>query len=103
MYNQSGPVDSGMSLYDFKSGSIIPLQFKGFSSLDYTAHGIGVLTDPQDDQLVHVAAANHRKTGSVIELFTYKIGSTEMVHRKTIKNSKLLNNPNGFQVFLVLF
>lgn len=57
------------------------------------AHGIGIIQDPNDESTVLIAAVNHKRTGSVIERFTHKIGSKVAVHVETIKND-LLTNPN---------
>ena len=42
---------------------------------------------------VYIAAVNHKRSGSVIELFKHKVGSTLLTHMKTIKDEKIIK-PN---------
>lgn len=46
---------------------------------------------------VTVATVNHRRTGSVIDLWSYKRGSSKLRHRKTI-SSPLIRTPNAVEL-----
>ena len=58
------------------------------------SHGSSILQDPGNPDNLFIAMINHLKTGSVVELFDHEIGSNDLIHRETIKDS-LLSSPNS--------
>lgn len=55
------------------------------------AHGMSIFAHGKG---LTVALINHRKTGSAVELFEYKLGADELVFKKTITD-KLMPYPNS--------
>lgn len=53
-----------------------------------------ILEDPNDKNIVWIAAVNHKQSGSVIERFEYNIQLQKLTHLKTISDQELLPNPN---------
>ena len=89
--------NGGITLLDAKKETSHLLKMTGFDS-EFAPHGISVLEDPNDSNTVWVAAVNHKRDGSVIELFTHVKGTDELLHRKTVKDP-LIVHPNGINPF----
>lgn len=71
------------------------MEFEGFpENQDFAPHGISALVDSKDKSTIYIAAVNHRRSGSVIELFTYTLGSKTLQYRKSVIDQDLLNAPN---------
>jgi arylesterase / paraoxonase len=85
----------GITLYNFKTGSIEILELEGLES-EFQPHGLGIIEDPEEKDVILIAAVNHIRTGSVIEQFSHKRGSSVAKHYNTVK-LELLNNPNDVQ------
>ncbi|KAL2916735.1 hypothetical protein HK105_203853 [Polyrhizophydium stewartii] len=88
------------------SGGIVALDTKtltprrlAFESHDgeFTPHGIGLLLDPADAGKLIVHAVNHRRDGSVVDMFEHTLGSTTLLRIGTARNARLLASPNDVQ------
>ncbi|KAI8898244.1 hypothetical protein BC833DRAFT_448859 [Globomyces pollinis-pini] len=88
---------SALTVFNLTSNESFELELKGFKS-EFSAHGLGILTNPSDPNQVLIAALNHKRSGSVVERFTYQLGSKHVDHVKTVKNSELLYHPNDVVV-----
>jgi arylesterase/paraoxonase len=63
-------------------------------NFEFSSHGLGIMENPNDKNIIWIAAVNHKMSGSVIERFEYTLGSDSLVHLKTISDQNLLRNPN---------
>jgi hypothetical protein len=66
---------------------------------EFSPHGISVW---REGDIVTVAAVNHRRSGSTVELFTHHINhpfKNSLNHVKTVKDV-LFSSPNGFSLSL---
>jgi hypothetical protein len=73
----------------------VPLELEQFDS-EFSPHGLGILTDPEDPSTLLIAAVNHKRKGSVIEQFTLRKGTKVAKHYATVKLPEL-NAPNDVQ------
>lgn len=64
---------------------------------DFVSHGIDVVPTSNSKE-VAIYAINHLKTGSVIEKFTHKLGTSTAKHIKTINDQKFVTTPNDIYV-----
>ncbi len=74
---------------------MVKLKLKVFEKKDLFTHGASIMEDPFNNQKVFVGMINHRKDGSVIELFEFTIGSDEMIYIETVKDD-LIFHPNEY-------
>ncbi|CAG8488401.1 2676_t:CDS:2 [Dentiscutata heterogama] len=80
-------------VYNIETSKLTPLTLKNFDE-DFALHGFGMYEDPSEPDIIYFFIINHKRTGSVIELFKHKINSFELHHLKTFKH-KLIYNPNN--------
>ncbi|CAG8559713.1 6424_t:CDS:2, partial [Scutellospora calospora] len=74
---------------------LTPLTLKNFADEeDFSLHGFGMYEDPTEPDNLYFFLINHKRTGSVIELFKHKINSFELYHLKTFKHD-LIHSPNS--------
>lgn len=66
-------------------------------NVDLHAHGLSVIEHPSDPGSLLIGMVNHRKTGSVIELFSYAIDTSQIQHMETVQDSRLVH-PNSLQL-----
>ncbi|KAJ3220228.1 Serum paraoxonase/arylesterase 1 [Clydaea vesicula] len=93
--DNTGKATGRIFLFDLKTEKFIKLNFKNFDMEGLHSHGSSVWQDPSDpNSKIVLAFINHRKTGSVIEIFEYEVGSTSVLHVETIKND-ILTSPNN--------
>lgn len=64
---------------------------------DFVSHGIDVVPTKNSKE-VAIYAINHLPTGSVVEKFTHKIGSTTAKHIKTFDDQSVVTTPNDVYV-----
>ncbi|CAJ0922723.1 11316_t:CDS:2 [Entrophospora sp. SA101] len=57
-------------------------------------HGFGIHQDPADHNVLYLFLINHKRSGSVVEIFSHIIGSQELHYMETIKDD-LINSPNN--------
>jgi sugar lactone lactonase YvrE len=69
------------------------LDLINFSSKELYAHGSSIIEYPDDPTHLMIAMINHLKTGSVVELFSYHLGSNVMLHLETVADPSI-TRPN---------
>jgi len=82
-------------LYDINNDKLIPLELKNFPpEEDFLLHGLGIYEDEKNEpNKLYVFFINHRKSGSVIEIFEHTLNTNELVHLSTVKRD-LITTPN---------
>ncbi|CAG8638074.1 15819_t:CDS:2 [Gigaspora rosea] len=82
-------------VYNIETNKLTPLTLKNFADdEDFSLHGFGMYEDPSEHDIIYFFVINHKRTGSVVELFKHKINSFELYHLKTFKHA-LIRNPNN--------
>lgn len=92
---KSGIKDKFYAL-DLVSDELTELTAPSWTS-DFVSHGIDVIST-QNKKEVAIYAVNHLPSGSVIEKFTHKIGTTKLTHIKTFEDKRLVTTPNSLYV-----
>lgn len=64
---------------------------------DFVSHGFDVVPT-KNAREVAIYAINHLTTGSVIEKFTHKLGSSAVSHVRTIEDQLIVTTPNDIYV-----
>lgn len=64
---------------------------------DFVSHGIDVVPTGNLKEIA-IYAINHLVSGSVVEKFTHKIGSSEAQHIKTFDDQSIVSTPNDLYV-----
>lgn len=64
--------------------------FKG----ELRTHGLSIWENPTDSSLIYLFFVNHRRGGSVIEIFTHTLGTTVLDHVETAAHP-LIRTPNN--------
>ncbi|RGB29413.1 hypothetical protein C1646_322505 [Rhizophagus diaphanus] len=82
-------------IYDINNDKLIPLELKNFPpEEDFLLCGLGIYEDEKNEpNKLYVFFTNHKKTGSVIEIFEHILNTNELVHLSTVKND-LIITPN---------
>ncbi|ORZ36648.1 hypothetical protein BCR44DRAFT_1432324 [Catenaria anguillulae PL171] len=81
----------------FKENKLTKMHLSGFKpvapgTLGLSLHGLSV-TDGTKPNKLSLAAVNHRKGGSCVELFDHRVGTDELIHKETVCDP-LIYNPN---------
>nr|CAG8595538.1 6544_t:CDS:2 [Entrophospora candida] len=93
--NQSIQYREQVFVYKIDSELLLPLSFKNYpDNEDVVLHGLGIYQDPAHRNILYIFLINHKRSGSVIEIFNHRIGSQELQHLETIKND-LIHSPNN--------
>ncbi|GBC06788.1 hypothetical protein RclHR1_07040011 [Rhizophagus clarus] len=82
-------------IYDINNDKLIPLELKNFPpEEDFLLCGMGIYEDEKNEpNKLYVFFANHKKSGSVIEIFEHILNTNELVHLSTVKHD-LIITPN---------
>ncbi|CAG8676661.1 10337_t:CDS:2, partial [Dentiscutata erythropus] len=92
---KSIPLRGTFYVYNIKTDKLTPLNLKNFADEeDFVLHGFGIYESPIEPDNLYFFIINHKRTGSVIELFKHKINTFELNHLKTFKHD-LIYNPNN--------
>ncbi|CAG8495161.1 17603_t:CDS:2, partial [Cetraspora pellucida] len=95
LHNYSYHTRDTFYVYNIETDKLTPLTLKNFADEeDFSLHGFGMYEDPAEPGYIYFFLINHRRPGSVIELFKHKINSFELQHLKTFKHD-LIYNPNN--------
>ncbi|CAG8540926.1 7001_t:CDS:2, partial [Acaulospora colombiana] len=79
-------------VYDIKNDKLTPLKLNNFDD-DLSLHGLGIYEDPAEPNELYLFLINHKRSGSVIELFKHTLNTYELNHVKTFKH-ELISSPN---------
>ncbi|CAG8686731.1 14625_t:CDS:2, partial [Cetraspora pellucida] len=94
-YNNSFHLRGTFYVYNIKTDKLTPLILKNFSDKeDFSLHGFGIYESPTEPDNLYFFIINHKRSGSVIELFRHKINTFELYYLKTFKHD-LIYNPNN--------
>jgi hypothetical protein len=93
--NVTGTIRDNFFIYDIKQNTKTKLNVENFDT-DLVVHGFDLVQKSEEELLLY--SVNHRRTGSVIERFSYKIGTTSLKHKKTFNNQAVLWAPNSVTV-----
>ncbi|CAG8498759.1 19525_t:CDS:2 [Gigaspora margarita] len=94
-YNNSLPLRGNFYVYDIEKDKLTPLILKNFpDEEDFSLHGFGIYESPTESDNLYFFIINHKRTGSVIELFQHKLKTFELNHLKTFKHD-LIYSPNS--------
>ncbi|CAG8611029.1 498_t:CDS:2 [Paraglomus brasilianum] len=93
MWNEVPIVKDQPFVYDINAGTVKPLKLVNYPDDDITLHGLGIYDDPNDPQNPTLFFVNHKRSGSVIEIFEHRIGTDELKHVETVKH-ELIHAPN---------
>ncbi|CAG8447824.1 13061_t:CDS:2 [Dentiscutata heterogama] len=89
------PLRGTFYVYNIKTDKLTPLILKNFADEeDFILHGFGIYESPIEPDNLYFFIINHKRTGSVIELFEHKINTFELNHLKTFKHD-LIYSPNN--------
>ncbi|CAG8618333.1 6172_t:CDS:2 [Ambispora gerdemannii] len=81
-------------IYNLETDEIFPVSLKNFpKDTDIALHGLGMYVDPYNSNKIALFFVNHRRSGSVIEVFDHTIGTKELIYRETV-SSELIVTPN---------
>ncbi|CAG8594224.1 4853_t:CDS:2 [Ambispora leptoticha] len=82
-------------VYNIKTNEASVLTFKNLpEDTDLSFHGLGIYDDDSTNHTkLSLFFVNHRRTGSVIEIFEHTIGTKELIHLETVKH-ELIYTPN---------
>ncbi|CAJ0748277.1 17647_t:CDS:2 [Entrophospora sp. SA101] len=95
-YPPSGVFKNQSIQYREQSELLLPLSFKNYpDNEDVVLHGLGIYQDPAHRNILYIFLINHKRSGSVIEIFNHRIGSQELQHLETIKVADKISYPNG--------
>lgn len=82
--------------YNIKDKKALKLSIKGFlEGVNFSIHGIDIIEDKNDSNLLHLLAINHRGNATdSVEHFKHRIGSSEIVYVESFLSDclKLINN-----------
>ncbi|KAG9294863.1 hypothetical protein G9A89_016869 [Geosiphon pyriformis] len=80
--------------YNIETSELSPLTLKNFpETTDFSLHGLGIYEETADPTKLYLFLVNHRRSGSVIEVFEHTIGTKELSHRETVSH-ELIVTPN---------
>ncbi|CAG8459005.1 4454_t:CDS:2 [Ambispora gerdemannii] len=80
--------------YNINTNKASVLKIKNLpENTDLSFHGLGIYGDSTNHTKVSLFFVNHRRTGSVIEIFEHTIGTEELLHLETVKH-ELIHTPN---------
>eukprot|EP00842_Homolaphlyctis_polyrhiza_P003000 jgi/Hompol1/3700/HPOL_000835-RA len=87
------PVPRGAIVaFDLKTETATHLSFPpSFNGL--APAGLGILADPTDASTLIIHVINNHGSHPTIEIFTHKLGSTELTHIESVQHKELLPNP----------
>ncbi|CAJ0639564.1 2380_t:CDS:2 [Entrophospora sp. SA101] len=89
--NQSIQYREQVFVYKIDSELLLPLSFKNYpDDEDVVLHALGIYQDPADSNNLYMFLINHKRSGSVVEIFNHKIGSQELQYLETIKDDLIL-------------
>ncbi|CAG8446033.1 10609_t:CDS:2, partial [Dentiscutata heterogama] len=89
------PLRGAFYVYNIKTDKLTPLILKNFADEeDFSLHGFGIYESPTEPNNLYFFIINHKRTGSVVELFKHKIDTFELNYLKTFKHN-LIYNPNN--------
>ncbi|RIA93872.1 hypothetical protein C1645_761483 [Glomus cerebriforme] len=81
-------------IYDINNDELIPLELKNFPpEEDFLLCGLGIYEDENEPNKLYLFFVNHKKSGSVIEIFEHILNTNELIHLSTIKHD-LIVTPN---------
>jgi len=81
----------GLYTYNMDTGKVTPLEMMGLEG-EFFSHGMDFLQTSETDMTI--MAINHKYAGSVVEIFSHKIGSTVLTHVETVVHD-LITTPNS--------
>ncbi|OZJ03371.1 hypothetical protein BZG36_02995 [Bifiguratus adelaidae] len=94
-FNRSNDVKDPIFTYDLKTNKVQRLTVVNLpEDADLKLHGMDFVEDPKDSRLLYVFFINHRRTGSVVEIMQYRLGSDKIEWLETVKDEQHIYSPN---------
>ena len=82
------------SRFPHQNDKITPLELKNFPpEEDFLLHGLGIYEDKNEPNKLYLFFVNHKRSGSVIEIFEHTLNTKVLNHLNTVKHD-LIHHPN---------
>lgn len=96
-WDKDGITTNSINVYDpaLNTFEKMDLDYHG----EFVSHGLSILTDPNHRDTRYIFSINHKSTGSVISIFSFEVGSTEVSHVGDIEDSRIYT-PNSVSAYV---